>query len=184
MLTIIEGLDRCGKSTLVEHLRKKYFTSPDIIVHHSSSPPKVESPNDWELQHYESLFQFSQMLIDDYSYDVIFDRFHLGAVVYGVKYRNANPIGIFEIDKRYLSSYPNAALILLTDEPEAIASRDDGGSLEKSLDEYSQTKKSFINAFERSSCINKLHINITDNGGFVNTIPTVTRFLDEQKGAR
>jgi thymidylate kinase len=184
MLLIIEGLDRCGKSTLVEYLRKQYFTSPDIIVHHSSSPPKVEDQNAWELQHYESLFQSSQMLIDDYSYNVIFDRFHLGAVVYGVKYRNANPSGIFEIDKRYLSSYSNAALILLTDEPEAIAARDDGDSLEKSVDEYRQTTESFLNAFEKSFCINKLRINITANGGFVNSIPTVIRFLDEQKRIR
>lgn len=184
MLVIVEGLDRCGKSTLVEYLRKEYFLSPDIIVHHSSSPPKVANSNAWELQHYESLLQSSQMLVDDYSYNVIFDRFHLGAIVYGAKYRNADPSGIFEIDKRYLSSYSNAALILLTDEPEAIAARDDGDSLEKSVDEYRQTAESFLNAFEKSSCSNKLHINITANGGFVNSIPTVTRFLDERKGIR
>lgn len=178
MLVIIEGLDRCGKSTLAEHLRKRYFTSPNILVHHSSSPPKVEDPNMWELAHYTSLFYTSKFLVDRYFYNVIFDRFHLGAAVYGKKYRGANPVDIYEIDKYFIHNYSNAALILLTDNPEAIAARDDGDSLEKSVEEYTQTAAAFIEAYKMSSCVNKLHINITDNGGFVNTIPTVTSFLD------
>lgn len=178
MLLIIEGMDRCGKSTLVEHLRKRYFTSPNILVHHSSSPPKVEDPNAWELDHYRSLFRSSQMLVDDYFYDVIFDRFHLGAAVYGEKYRGANTADIYELDNRYLLGYEKAALILLTDKPEAIAARDDGDSLEKSLKDYYYTMSAFVEAFVVSSCVNKLHINITDNGGFQNTFSTVKKFLD------
>lgn len=178
MLLIIEGMDRCGKSYLVEHLRKRFFTSPNIIVHHSSSPPKVEDPNGWELRHYTSLFQTSQMLVDDYFYHVIFDRFHLGAAVYGAKYRNANPSDIYELDRDWLSGYGNAALILLTDNPEVIASRDDGESLESSVDEYAETAAAFIEAYKMSSCVDKLHINVTDNGGFKNTIPTVEKFLE------
>lgn len=178
MLLIIEGLDRCGKSTLVEHLRKRYFTSPNILVHHSSSPPKVENPNGWELKHYESLFRTSQLLVEDYFYDVIFDRFHLGAAVYGAKYRNVYPSDVYELDNHYLNGYDNAALILLTDEPEAIAARDDGDSLESSLEEYNETRAAFIEAYSMSACMNKLHISVSRNGGFVNTIPTVTKFLD------
>lgn len=178
MLLIIEGMDRCGKSTLVEHLRKRYFTSPNILVHHSSSPPKVENPNLWELNHYSSLFQTAQDLVKFGGYDVIFDRFHLGAAVYGEKYRGANPADVYELDNRYLRDYSSAALILLIDDPEAIASRDDGDSLEKSLKDYHDTMSAFIEAFAVSSCVNKLHINISGNGGFVNTIPTVEKFLD------
>lgn len=178
MLLIIEGMDRCGKSTLVEDLRKRYFTSPNILVHHSSSPPKVDNPNSWELKHYASLFQTSMMLVDDYFYDVIFDRFHLGAAVYGAKYRNAQPSDVYQLDYDNLHNYSNAALVLLTDDPEAIAARDDGESLEKSIHEYNETLSAFIEAYTVSSCINKLHINISGNGGFTNTLPTVTKFLD------
>jgi thymidylate kinase len=179
MLLIIEGLDRCGKSTLVEHLRKRYFTSPNILIHHSSSPPKVEDPNAWEINHYSSLFRTARDLVKFGGYDVIFDRFHLGAAVYGEKYRGANPADIYELDHKYLCNYTQAALILLTDNPEEIAARDDGDSLESSAKEYFETCSAFLEAYAVSSCMNKLHINITDNGGFVNTIPTVTRFLDE-----
>jgi thymidylate kinase len=178
MLLIVEGLDRCGKSTLVEHLRKRYFTSPNILVHHSSSPPKVENPNAWEIKHYSSLFRTARDLVKFGGYDVIFDRFHLGAAVYGEKYRGANPADIYELDYRYLSNYPQAALILLTDDPEAIAARDDGDSLEKSLHEYNETMSAFIEAYTVSSCMHKLHINVSGNGGFVNTIPTVEKFLN------
>jgi thymidylate kinase len=178
MLLIIEGLDRCGKSTLVEHLRKRYFKSPNILVHHSSSPPKVEDQCAWELKHYASLLYTSQILVEDFFYDVIFDRFHLGAAVYGKKYRGMNPEDVYDLDFRYLYNYKDAALILLTDEPEAIASRDDGESLESSIEEYRESAAAFIEAYKMSSCMNKIHINITDNGGFVNTIPTVEEFLN------
>jgi thymidylate kinase len=120
----------------------------------------------------------SKSLVDDSFYDVIFDRFHLGAAVYGEKYRGANPADIYELDYKYLHHYADAALILLTDDPKAIAARDDGDSLEKSLQEYNETMSAFIEAYTVSACMHKLHINISSNGGFVNTIPTVTKFLD------
>lgn len=184
MLLIIEGMDRCGKSTLVEHLRKRYFTSPNILVHHSSSPPATPNPNSWELKHYASLFQTARDLVKFGQYNIIFDRFHLGAAVYGEKYRGANPADIYELDSRYLFGFQQAALILLTDDPEAIAARDDGDSLEKSLGEYQETLSAFVEAYNMSTCLNKLHINVSGNGGFVNTIPTVTKFLDGLKNGK
>jgi thymidylate kinase len=182
MLLIIEGMDRCGKSTLVESLRKNYFVSPNTFVHHSSSPPKVENPNSWELNHYDSMFHMSKFMVNNSNFDVIFDRFHLGSAVYGKKYRNMDPMSVYALDKMHLKDYTDAALILLTDDPEAIASRDDGESLEKSIHEYNETLSAFIEAYNMSSCLNKRHINISGNGGFHNTYPTVTKFLDEVRG--
>lgn len=183
MLVIVEGMDICGKSTLVEHLRKKYFTSPDILVHHSSSPPKVKNPNQWEIDHYSRLFDTAHRLVSVDDYNVIFDRFHLGAIVYGMKYRNADPANIYQIDEQFFKrSHIKSATILLTDYAESVASRDDGDSLESSVFEYEQTRGSFIEAFDKSYCNYKLHINVTDNGGFINTIPSVVEFLDSIEG--
>ena len=181
MLLIIEGMDRCGKSTLVENLRKKYFKNPNIMAHHSSSPPAVEDPNGWEIEHYESLFIASKRLVNQLSYDIIFDRFHLGAIVYGEKYRNADPQPIYDLDRRFLSGYKNAALILLTDNNDGIASRDDGESLEKNMDDFTYTRAAFTNAFNQSTCRHKLHINISRNGGVENTYDTVVKFLEPLK---
>jgi thymidylate kinase len=178
MLIIAEGLDRCGKTTLINNLRKNYFKNPNIVTIHSSSPPAVEDKNAWEIDHYDSLFKdFS--LLTRIGYDVIFDRFHLGAIVYGEKYRGADGSKIYELDKKYLAGFKKAALILLTDNVEEIMKRDDGESIEKDVTEFESTKRAFEKAFDNSSCLNKLNINITENGGFQNTYGSVTNFLDE-----
>lgn len=179
MIVIIEGLDRCGKSTLVTNLRRYYFKNPRLVVHHSSSPPKdIANPNSWELEHYSSLFETAETLVQKFDYDIIFDRFHLGAAVYGKKYRNADTRDVYELDYDMLYENEDVALILLTDFPEKIYERDDGDSLESSLEDYHHTAKAFDEAFITSHCPNKLYINITNNGGFVNTYPTVEKFLN------
>lgn len=180
MIVIIEGLDRCGKSTLVNQLRKDYFKNPNIIIHHSSSPPKIYDPNVWEITHYSNLFKLFTSL---YDYDIILDRFHLGAIVYGKKYRNADPKNIYDIDNEYLQHNKNIVLILLTDNIENIISRDDGLSLEQNKEDFEETKNAFAEAFNNSKCINKLSINISDNGGFEQTYPTVVAFLDRAVNA-
>ena len=181
MILIIEGMDRCGKTTLIENLRKKYFVNPRILVHHSSSPPLVEDPNLWEINHYSSLLDTSYMLLSD-GYDIIFDRFHLGAIVYGQKYRGAYPDNIYGIEKRLVHSNDKIALVLLTDDSISIAERDDNKSIEKSANEYSQVGELFDVAYNTSIIPNKLRINITQNGGFQNTYGSVTRFLRGVEG--
>ncbi len=183
MLLIIEGMDRCGKSTLVQNLRKKYFKNPNIMAHHSSSPPNVEDPNGWEKEHYESLFIASKRLVNQMNYDIIFDRFHLGAIVYGEKYRAADGKDIYELDRRFLSGYKNAALVLLTDTTDGIMFRDDGESLEQSKEDFLYSRNAFTTAFNESSCKHKLNINITKNGGVGNTYDTVAKFLDGVRNA-
>ena len=185
MLLIIEGMDRCGKTTLIGNLRKHYFKTPKLIVHHSSSPPKVENPNDWELKHYDDLFCTFLNLVGDDGYTIIADRFHLGAVVYGVKYRNADPKPVWALDEYWHNMFNDegipTATIVLTDYADKIAARDDGLGLEKDLADLDNTHQAFISAFNETHAINRLLINITGNGGFENTLPSVTKFLDRVK---
>lgn len=184
MILIIEGMDRCGKSTLVEQLRKQYFTDPRILVHHSSSPPKVDNPNEWEIQHYRKLLDTSYYLNYAEDFNVIYDRFHLGAIVYGKKYRNIDPEDIYAIENIYIHPKDEIALVLLTDWTHAIMDRDDGISLETSSSEFDETRLAFEEAFSRSIIPNKLHINISENGGFKNTYSTVTNFLNGVHNAK
>lgn len=184
MILIIEGMDRCGKSTLVEQLRKRYFNNPRILIHHSSSPPKVENPNEWEIEHYRQLLDASYMLNYGHDFEVIFDRFHLGAIVYGKKYRNADPEDIYAIENLTIQKGDEIALVLLTDWTSAIMERDDDDSLESTPEEFDQTRTAFEEAFKRSIIPNKLHINISENGGFKNTYSTVTKFLDGVQNAK
>jgi thymidylate kinase len=181
MITIIEGMDRCGKSTLISNLRKHYFTNPKLIVHHSSAPPKgVADSNAWEVDHYRDLSYVFHHLSSREGYDVICDRFHLGAIVYGMKYRGLDPYTIYKVDAENISNgrEKNVAMILLTDDVESIMSRDDGQSIETSAEEFEATSNEFTKVFGYSTIKHKLHINITDNGGFENTLPSVVKFLE------
>jgi thymidylate kinase len=178
MILIIEGMDRCGKSTLIEQLRKNYFLNPNIFIHHSSSPPKVTDPNEWEIVHYRKLLDTSYALNYTHDFDVIFDRFHLGAIVYGKKYRNADPENIYSIEQMYIHPQDEIALVLLTDWTHNIMDRNDDKSIEGSPSEFDETRQAFEEAFNRSIIPNKLHINIHENGGFKNTYQSVTQFLD------
>lgn len=180
MILILEGMDRCGKTTLISNLRKHNFTNPKLIVHHASAPPKgVADSNAWEVEHYSELAKTFHHLSASEGYDIICDRFHLGAMVYGMKYRGLNPHTIYEVDRDIIANglEKKIALVLLTDYAEEILKRDDGDSIESTLNEFEYTKNEFVNFFNYSHVPNKLHINITDNGGFANTYPTVEKFL-------
>lgn len=182
MILIVEGLDSTGKSTLIKNLRKTYFKNPKTIVLHSSVPPDVDSKKDWEVDHYFHLFEHVDGA-DFIGYDVILDRAHLGAVVYGDLYRGGSSKKIMELEKTFHwdEPYSEIALLLLTDSPDSGWSRDDGNSVETDISQYKMTREKFIEVFNKSSIHNKLHIDVTENGGFANTLPSVIKFLEEIK---
>jgi thymidylate kinase len=154
-------MDNCGKSTIVESLRKNYFTNPKIIVHHSSTPPKgVEDKNKWEFEHYTNLISSFYELSEN-GYTIILDRFHLGVNVYSKKYRNATAEMFKSIDD--IVSNFNPILFTFVDSPENISSRDDGLSLETTRDDYLETRKSFEEAFNVSKINNKQLYDIAFN---------------------
>ena len=175
---IIEGPDRVGKTTLIKNLRSLYFKKPDIITLHSSSPPKgIQNPIEWENEHYSSIY-FDVVQPHTYLGGVaILDRFHLGATVYAPLYRGATDKDLEEIwDLDESMQNDNVYLILLTD-LENGWKRDDGDSNESSGKEYLDVSNRFIDSFQKSSIRNKIHVDVTKNGGFVNTYPTVEFFL-------
>lgn len=181
MILIIEGMDRCGKTTLISNLRKNYFGNHKTIVHHSSAPPKcVADKNSWEVDHYTDLAKTFHRLSANEGYDIICDRFHLGAMVYGMRYRGLKPHTIFEVDRDVISKgeEKKISLVLLTDYADSIMKRNDGESIETTIDEFENTRAEFTNFFNYSMIPSKLHINITDNGGFQNTYPLVESFLN------
>jgi thymidylate kinase len=183
MILIIEGMDSCGKTTLISNLRKNYFSNHKLIVHHSSAPPNgVADRNLWEVEHYRELAKTFDDLSKDQGYDIICDRFHLGAMVYGMRYRGLNPYSIFEIDRDIISNIHDVCLVLLTDYPDKILARHDKQSIETTSNEFETTRQEFLNFFNYSRISHKLRINITDNGGFINTYSTVKSFLDNVRG--
>lgn len=177
MNIIVCGQDRCGKSTLISQLREHMYHP---VVIHSSAPPKsVPKKFGWEYNYYTSLTHLSNT--NSGRHDFLFDRFHLGVHVYGTVYREYTKEEVellFSVVEENFSN--DTMLIVLTDNGCKIASRDDGASHEKSALEYEKTRQKFIEAYELSK-LNKIMINITENGGFANTLPTVLKFIEERK---
>jgi len=178
-IIIICGQDRTGKSTLVNQLANHF--GPGAVKHHSGSPPKeLEYPFNkiWEDNNYFSLMNVFNEVSKTNS--VIVDRFHLGMPVFGKRFRKyPDSLHITELEN-YMSLGDNVFLILLTDESEELFKRDDGKSFEKSAEDFEETADQFKTEFDLSIIANKLHINITHNGGFVNTLPTILKFIKDR----
>ena len=181
MLIMIDGLDRCGKDSLVEQLRKK-FTHPEIQVFHEGAPPKVADPRQWAISHYDFMLRNARdASIFPSNVISIYNRSHIGEVVWGSKYRGYNTDFVFDLERRYLSTIDpwNVYLILLTDTADRLMERDDGKSLTKSKEELDEVRGLYTDAFYRSCIGNKLHIRL-ENTKFEDVLPTTWRFLNDE----
>lgn len=176
-IIILEGLDRTGKSTLANQLANHF--GPGAIKHHSGSPPKhLTYPQNliWEENNYYLLMEaFNKASRFN---TVVIDRFHLGCPVFGKRYRKYPETVTTETLERQMCIGYNTFLVLLTDDSEELFKRDDGLSFEKSADDFDKTCTEFIKEFSNSTIDNKLHINITKNGGFSQSLPSILKFIE------
>ncbi len=178
-IVILEGQDRCSKTTLTTQLSK--LMGPGVLCYHAGSPPKLESieaMQRWEEDNYSLLFDQFLILADNTC--VISDRFHLGAAVYGRKFRNYPKDYTCADLEQYFEYYEDdlVYLVVITDYADQIKSREDGMSLETTVEEYEETRKAFVSEYEHSTIQNKLLLNITDIGGFEKLYPAVVKFLE------
>lgn len=159
-IIIVEGQDRCGKSTLIKSLRK-HIQNPKVLTLSSSSPPSFDT-KEWSKKHYKEMIDLSIDLAWD-GWTIIADRFHIGETVYGPIFRNDDSSYIWEFDEHYRNN-PDVWLITIVDYAEDLIARDDGQSNEKNRDDFEVVRLSFIDSHRKSSIKNKILINISDNG--------------------
>lgn len=187
---IIEGLDRLGKSTLIQGIKNKlgyhlqfHRQKPEFLeCLRDSASEYMEDCSDAEIKK-EALFRYqldcfrqdmnlithSQYLgpQSNEKFNIIFDRSWIGEAVYSHMYRGYNGDYVFELEEDFNLHNTNSILILLTED--FAHSRhfvDDGESFDISKREHEQTL--FIEAFHKSIVPHKLMINVTDvkSGGF------------------
>lgn len=167
MLILIEGLERCGKTTMVNHLRSK-IKNPKLIVNHCAKPPKGLTPQEtreWSQRYYfELLFKFDQL--SNEGWDIIMDRAHIGEYVYGHMYRGNLPDDDFMFFTERFINISNTYLILITDDPKSVHSRDDGMSLSSTPDTIEFERKRFVDGYNKSRILNKRHIDWTRDNMF------------------
>lgn len=172
----VEGLDRLGKSTLIQGIRNQlgyyeviHFSKPQKLDAYSRASDQslsfagipLASQQVYQYQHESFL---NSMLIARSGARVIFDRWHLGEAVYSPLYRGYSGDYVFKLEESTgLSGYSGARLILLTEDFD-IAEHfvDDGESFD--ITKRREEQELFLAAFERSKIRDKRIICVTDPG--------------------
>lgn len=154
MILIVEGMDRCGKDTLIKHLRKTYFKSPKTMMLHCVSPPN-ESSKEWALDHYTNILdQVNKMSMD--GWNVILNRSHLGEDVYGPIYRTCSAPWVYDLDSEYLNQSDTLLVTLIDNHLERLADRDDGDSLSSNIHDMNRVLERFSMVHGLSNIKNKV----------------------------
>lgn len=161
MRIIIEGIDRCGKSTLINNILKHY--GPHPIIHCSSPPKGIENPGKYQEVFFDKCFK----ILDEKASDVIFDRCHLGEYIYGPLYRKTDPNFIFDIESFHQIACEDTRLVLLYTDDFSIM-KDDGLSFN-----YNARDKEhdlFLEAFQKSKIKNKYMLKVNERNQYRNEI--------------
>jgi len=164
----IEGIDRLGKSTLIKNIKNAlgyfeviHFEKPQRLEVYKDS---VENP----LKVYQEESFRNSMLIAKSGARVIFDRWHLGEMVYSPMYRGYSGDYVMDLEESTNVIWTsNLRLVLLVEDFEVSKHFvDDGESFD--IARRADEQAMFIDAFNKSKIIDKRIVCVTDRatGGF------------------
>lgn len=179
-LVIVEGTDRTGKDTLIEGLAK-FFTDQDIalMIKHWGFPVgrTNEEKTAYQKENFRSEFKRFNSLRDSDDMAVIWNRAHLGEMVYGPLYRQSDPkCWIIALEEEFrFDKDSEIFLIYLKADPEFLVSQDDGKSFSNELVNKQMELRMFREAFESSKIMNKLMIKVNEKDEYIEP----ERILDE-----
>ena len=167
----IEGLDRLGKSTLIDgiqnlcgHFQVIHFAKPQKLKVYEQAAMVDGVPNQSQAAwHYQKESFRNSMLLACSGARIIFDRWHIGEAVYSPMYRGYDGDYVFKqeilhgLDQRY-----DIRLILLTENFEKSRHFiDDGHSLGPARNRQEEQLR-FLEAFSHSRIKDKRIICVTD----------------------
>lgn len=187
---LIDGIDRLGKSTLIERIQQElgyhlviHYDKPKVLANYLDTADCIKRAEVSETDYDESYRSLSlenlarrlyqedanrgmfNLLLNDTP--IIFDRTHLGEMVYAPLYRHYNGDYVFEMEKQLLLSKPYTTedtirLILLTSS-NTVMLLDDGLSFDPTKKNEEQER--FISAFNRSAIVNKVIVDVHNGQG-------------------
>jgi len=168
-VVIMCGLDRCGKSTQIEKI-KNYFKEKgrdSTVIHYSGIDVPESGPFKQGAQFVASRARYDDMLhladeMTDAEQVLIFDRAHLGEMVYSPLYRKYNGEYVFELEQKYPNLLEKALLFVVIDTPEHLLAREDGMSFSNKIEDKQKEIECFKKAFGMSNIKNKELIDISD----------------------
>lgn len=186
---LIDGIDRLGKSSLIKRIQDElgyhmviHYDKPQVLSNFLShanliknaDPADLENPELQDLsveniarylyQYHANVNMFDLMKT---SVPIIFDRTHLGEMVYAPLYRKYKGDYVFQMEQEFLRSKPytspeNVRLILLTSSNTEML-QDDGLSFDPS--KKNEEQNMFIYAFNKSSIVNKVIVDVHNGQG-------------------
>lgn len=180
---IVEGTDRCGKSTIINNIKQHFNQFTFHALHYSNvKQHSIEEVQTYSKKMYTEMFELMINLIPFDKSGIICDRSHLGECVYGPMYRNYSGDYVLDIEKEFNHFNPvwdNLFLFTLYDTPERLVQRDDGLSFSTDLVKKQTEIDGFLRAHELSSIKHKKLINIEHHNA-EQAIKAVIDFIQER----
>jgi len=173
----IEGLDRLGKSTLIEGIRNRlgyyeviHFSKPQrLAAYEGAAAVSGVPPQSLQSFHYQRAGFLNSMLLAKSGARLIFDRWHIGEAVYAPMYRGYSGDYVFqqELDTG-LADTDNVRLILLWEDFDVSTHFVDDGESLGPIQKRAEEQMRFMEAFAKSNIRDKRMICVTDQavGGF------------------
>lgn len=168
---IIEGLDRLGKSTLIDNIQQEagfyqtvHMSKPRRLPFYQRqvfTPPKTVEKNEELFMYQRDSFITMFNLIHSDAH-LIFDRAHLGEAVYAPLYRGYSGDYVFELERAMnVQDAESVRLILLVEDFKTSKHFvDDGESFD--ITKREQEQDMFMTALSRSRFKDKKVICVTD----------------------
>jgi thymidylate kinase len=158
---IVEGIDSTGKSSLIRNIMN---TLDYFLTVHYQKPLDLDSFNK-SLKQYQMSSFWSGFQLFKTKVNTIYDRFHLGEVVYSNRYRDYDGDYVFELEKNERVDLNDDVVLILLYTSNFSICVDDGESFDFSKKEEEQSD--FIEAFNKSIISNKIMIDVSSiYGGF------------------
>lgn len=183
---LIEGIDRLGKSTLVDGIMNAegynlviHYDKPLDLEYYNDNTnwfPGDNTPaNDRKKQYMTDLNHVMFQMIQNLNAPIIFDRAHLGETVYAPLYRKYDGDYVFDIENSYQTE--SARLILLISSNLEMIT-DDGLSFDPANKLIEQQR--FLRAFSLSQIKDKIIIDVHNGkGGFKSKVQILDEALNK-----
>lgn len=182
-LLILEGLDRCGKDTLIQSICARF---PNLIKRHWGYPKGDTNEEKAEHQQRQFLWEFSFHKKNKYDFFtdnemlMIWNRSHIGEYVYGTIYRDSHPeTWIPELESGFhFDTNPNIYLVFLYADPEFLIKEDDGNSYSTKIDDKTREIDTFHQAIDGSKIQKKLKIKVNEGQEYINKDDILTQVIE------
>lgn len=179
---IIEGLDRCGKDTIIDFISKQF--DDKVVIHFVG--PQGDTPEErrvfQEMTFRKNLFFMKNCRESGVlsSGAFLMNRSHLGEYVYGPMYRNTDASWVLGLEKEYFN-LKDTYLITMYADPEFIVKKDDGKSFSVDIEKKKEEVRLFKEVHKKSKIKHKLLLKVNDGDKYIDLKEekeTIKKFLE------